>query len=98
MTRLSSKKRRALRPAQFAVPELDGYPIHDREHVALAKGRLQQFGSRLPPAVRARAWQRVEAADLRFERTGPRSSGRALAQLPPKTIVQLHKKGLIRFL
>jgi hypothetical protein len=97
--KLTASKRRHLKPAQFAVPELDGYPIHDLRHVELAKGRLRQFGRRLTREQERRAWQRIAQAErnLLGKGTRARSSAAALARLPARTIVELSRRKLIRF-
>ncbi len=99
MARLTAAQRRRLKPSEFAVPELDGYPIHDLRHVELAKGRLHQFGSRLTRAQQDRAWQRIAQAESKFlgKRPRARSSAAALARLPARTIVELSRRKLIRF-
>lgn len=98
--KLSSRARQRMKPSQFAVPELDGYPIHDPQHLALAKGRLTQFGSRLTKGEEKRAWERIAQAERKFAGKGRHasSSATALARLPAKTIVELTRKKLIRFL
>jgi hypothetical protein len=99
MARLTAAQRHRLKPSQFAVPELEAYPIEDPHHIALAKGRLKQFGYRLTKAEEARAWKRIAAAERKMLPRGhARSTPAALAKLPAHTIVELSRKKLIRFL
>jgi hypothetical protein len=51
MAKLTAKKRKALPKASFAVPEKDGYPIHDKAHARNALSRVAQHGS---PAEKAK--------------------------------------------
>ncbi len=97
--KLLSSPRHHLKPSQFAVPELEAYPIHDLRHIELAKGRLRQFGSRLTREQERRAWQRIAQAERKFlgKRPRARSSAAALARLPARTIVELSRRKLIRF-
>lgn len=51
MAKLTAKKRKALPKGSFAVPEKDGYPIHDKAHARNALARVAQHGS---PAEKAK--------------------------------------------
>jgi FKBP-type peptidyl-prolyl cis-trans isomerase len=61
--KLTAAKRRALPDSAFAVPEKREYPLTDPQHVALAKGRLEQFGSRLTKKQEANARKRIAKAE-----------------------------------
>lgn len=43
MPRLTAKKRRRLKKSEFALPGKRAYPINDRRHAILAKGRAKQM-------------------------------------------------------
>ncbi len=45
MAELTTKKRKSLPKASFAIPETKSYPIHDREHGANALARVEQNGT-----------------------------------------------------
>lgn len=44
MSVLTSKKRNALKPGDFAIPP-DRYPIHDESHARNALARVSQYGT-----------------------------------------------------
>lgn len=101
MARVTAAQRRRMPPSAFAVPELRKYLIHDMKHVGLAKGRLKQFGYKLTPAQRKRAWGRIHAAEARLSGLdrGHRRLGRpsGLERLPTGTIMKLAQAGLLRY-
>lgn len=43
--KLTYKQRKALPESAFALPEQDGYPIHDLPHARAALSRVSAFGS-----------------------------------------------------
>ena len=45
MAVLTTRARKALPKKSFAVPEKDGYPIHDEAHARNALARVSQHGS-----------------------------------------------------
>src|SRR5262245_31685778 len=51
MAKLTAAARNKLPSSSFAVPEKDGYPIHDRSHAQNALARVSQHGS---PAEKAK--------------------------------------------
>jgi len=51
MGKLTSKRRAALKPSQFALPGKDGYPIPDASHARNALARVAQHGT---PSEQAR--------------------------------------------
>ena len=58
MAKLTTKQRKALNPADFAIPETKSYPIENAAHAANAKSRAAQSGD---PAIKAK----VDAAVAR---------------------------------
>lgn len=57
MAKLTPKKRKALPKSSFAVPEKDGYPIHDKAHARNALSRVAQHGT---PAEKAKVKSAVK--------------------------------------
>jgi len=45
MAKLTAARRKELPESSFALPEKDGYPIHDRKHAINALARVKQHGS-----------------------------------------------------
>jgi hypothetical protein len=101
MAKVTAAQQRRMSPSSFAVPELRKYPIHDLQHVYRAKGRLRQWGYRLTPTQRKRAWDRIAAAEARLSGLGTshRRLGRpsGLEALPAATIMKLARAGLLRY-
>lgn len=45
MSKLTAEERKKLKKEDFALPEKNGYPTHDRSHAVAALGRAKQFAT-----------------------------------------------------
>ena len=65
MAKLSSKKRNAIPARQFAFPAQRKEPLENASHVRNAVARFEQVKD-VSDAERDAAWQRIQAAALRY--------------------------------